>query len=145
LERNVTEEITDVDLVFSQLRIAAGESLGEPGLDQRNLVLRGVALQCRVTAAGPTNGFRPDAGRVTGYRTWGRSRYLARRGNQTGTVISARFDSMLVKLTCRGADFDTALRGARRALAEFRIRGVGTNIPFLQAVLPARPSPRSRR
>ena len=135
VEHTVTEEITDVDLVSSQLRIAAGESLSDLGLDQRDLVVRGAALQCRITTEDPANGFRPDTGRVTGYRTPGGAGVRLDGGTNTGAEISAHFDSMLVKLTCRGADFGIAVRRARRALAEFRIRGVGTNIPFLQAVL----------
>jgi len=135
VEHTVTEEITDVDLVSSQLRIAAGESLSELGLQQDSIVPHGAALQCRITTEDPANGFRPDTGRVTAYRSPGGAGIRLDGGTNLGAEVSAHFDSMLVKLTCRGRDFATAVRRARRAVAEFRIRGVSTNIPFLQAVL----------
>ncbi|APE08731.1 pyruvate carboxylase [Rhodococcus sp. 2G] len=135
VEHTVTEEITDVDLVQSQLRIAAGESLEELGLSQEGITIRGAALQCRITTEDPANGFRPDTGRITGYRTPGGAGIRLDGGTSVGAEISAHFDSMLVKLTCRGRNFETAVARARRAVAEFRIRGVATNIPFLQAVL----------
>jgi pyruvate carboxylase len=135
VEHTVTEEITDVDLVASQMRIADGESLEDLGLSQDSLQLHGAALQCRITTEDPANGFRPDTGRITGYRTPGGAGIRLDGGSHLGAEISAHFDSMLVKLTCRGRDFSTAVARARRALAEFRIRGVSTNIPFLQAVV----------
>ncbi|MBU8809733.1 pyruvate carboxylase [Mycolicibacterium goodii] len=135
VEHTVTEEITDVDLVASQLRIAAGETLADLGLSQDRLVLRGAAMQCRITTEDPANGFRPDTGRITAYRSPGGAGIRLDGGSNLGAEISAHFDSMLVKLTCRGRDFSAAASRARRALAEFRIRGVSTNIPFLQAVV----------
>jgi pyruvate carboxylase len=135
VEHTVTEEITDVDLVSSQLRIAAGESLADLGLSQEAIVPHGAALQCRITTEDPANGFRPDTGRITAYRSPGGAGIRLDGGTLLGADVSAHFDSMLVKLTCRGRDFNTAVRRARRAVAEFRIRGVSTNIPFLQAVL----------
>lgn len=135
VEHTVTEEITDVDLVASQLRLASGESLADLGLSQDNVRIRGAAMQCRITTEDPANGFRPDTGRITAYRSPGGAGVRLDGGTNVGAEISAHFDSMLVKLTCRGQDFATAVRRARRALAEFRIRGVSTNIPFLQAVL----------
>ncbi|MCB9439889.1 MAG: pyruvate carboxylase [Mycolicibacterium sp.] len=135
VEHTVTEEITDVDLVSSQLRIAAGESLADLGLSQDEIAIRGTALQCRITTEDPGNGFRPDTGRITGYRSPGGAGIRLDGGATLGAEVGAHFDSMLVKLTCRGRDFATAVRRARRALAEFRIRGVSTNIGFLQAVL----------
>ena len=135
VEHTVTEEITDVDLVASQMRIADGESLEDLGLSQDSLQLHGAALQCRITTEDPANGFRPDTGRITGYRTPGGAGIRLDGGSHLGAEISAHFDSMLVKLTCRGRDFGAAVARARRALAEFRIRGVSTNIPFLQAVV----------
>ena len=135
VEHTVTEEITDVDLVASQMRIADGESLEALGLSQDSLQLHGAALQCRITTEDPANGFRPDTGRISGYRTPGGAGIRLDGGSHLGAEISAHFDSMLVKLTCRGRDFATAVARARRALAEFRIRGVSTNIPFLQAVV----------
>ncbi|WP_330182382.1 pyruvate carboxylase [Nocardia sp. NBC_01503] len=135
VEHTVTEEITDVDLVQSQMRIAAGESLRELGLSQDSIVIRGAALQCRITTEDPANGFRPDTGRITGYRSPGGAGVRLDGGTNVGAEVGAHFDSMLVKLTCRGRDFQTAMARARRAVAEFRIRGVTTNIPFLMAVL----------
>ncbi|GHF94213.1 pyruvate carboxylase [Streptomyces thermodiastaticus] len=136
VEHTVTEEVTDVDLVQAQLRIAAGESLAGLGLSQDTVRLRGAALQCRITTEDPANGFRPDTGRISAYRSPGGSGIRLDGGTtHAGTEISAHFDSLLVKLTCRGRDFPTAIGRARRAVAEFRIRGVATNIPFLQAVL----------
>ncbi|MFD8377152.1 pyruvate carboxylase [Streptomyces sp. NPDC059679] len=136
VEHTVTEEVTDVDLVQSQLRIASGQTLADLGLSQETVTLRGAALQCRITTEDPANGFRPDVGMISAYRSPGGSGIRLDGGTaHAGTEISAHFDSMLVKLTCRGRDFDTAVGRARRAVAEFRIRGVATNIPFLQAVL----------
>jgi pyruvate carboxylase len=136
VEHTVTEEVTDVDLVQAQLRIAAGESLADLGLAQESVTLRGTAVQCRITTEDPANGFRPDTGIITAYRSPGGAGIRLDGGTtHANAVISAYFDSMLVKLTCRGRDFDTAVRRARRAVAEFRIRGVSTNIPFLQSVL----------
>jgi pyruvate carboxylase len=135
VEHTVTEEITDVDLVASQMRIAAGETLADLGLHQDAVDTRGAALQCRITTEDPANGFRPDTGRVTGYRSPGGAGIRLDGGTHLGAEIGAHFDSMLVKLTCRGRDFATAVSRAHRALAEFRVRGVSTNIPFLLAVV----------
>ncbi len=136
VEHTVTEEVTDVDLVQSQMRIAAGQTLAELGLLQDQIHLRGAALQCRITTEDPTQGFRPDTGKITTYRSPGGAGIRLDGGTTAaGSQISPHFDSMLAKLTCRGRDFGAAVVRARRALAEFRIRGVSTNIPFLQAVL----------
>ena len=135
VEHTVTEEITDVDLVASQLRIAAGETLADLGLSQDALQIRGAAMQCRITTEDPANGFRPDTGRITGYRSPGGAGIRLDGGTNLGAEIGAHFDSMMVKMTTRGRDFTTAVTRARRGLAEFRIRGVSTNIPFLQAVV----------
>ncbi|GAA4693440.1 pyruvate carboxylase [Nocardioides conyzicola] len=136
VEHTVTEEVTDVDLVQSQMRIASGETLEDLGLSQDTIVLRGAALQCRITTEDPANNFRPDTGVITTYRSPGGGGVRVDGGTvYTGAEVSAHFDSMLAKLTCRGRTFEKAVEKARRAVAEFRIRGVSTNIPFLQAVL----------
>ncbi|MEP6480519.1 MAG: pyruvate carboxylase [Rhodoglobus sp.] len=136
VEHTVTEEVTDVDLVQSQMRIAAGETLDELGLKQENLHLRGAALQCRITTEDPAQGFRPDTGKITTYRSPGGAGIRLDGGTvSAGAQVSPYFDSMLVKMTCRGRDFTAAVTRAKRGLAEFRLRGVTTNIPFLQAVL----------
>ncbi|MGO1506668.1 MAG: pyruvate carboxylase [Microbacterium sp.] len=136
VEHTVTEEITDVDLVQTQMRIAAGETLAELSLQQGDIRMRGAALQCRITTEDPTQGFRPDTGKITTYRSPGGAGIRLDGGTvHQGAQISPHFDSMLSKLTCRGRDFPSAVGRARRALAEFRIRGVSTNIPFLRALL----------
>ena len=136
VEHTVTEEVTDVDLVQSQMRIAAGETLRDLGLTQSEIRLRGAALQCRITTEDPAQGFRPDTGKITTYRSPGGAGIRLDGGTTAaGSQVSPHFDSMLAKLTCRGRDFAAAVVRSRRALAEFRIRGVSTNIPFLQQVL----------
>jgi pyruvate carboxylase len=137
VEHTVTEEVTDRDLVIAQLRIASGETLADLGIrSQEDIFLHGYALQCRVTTEDPANGFRPDTGHIAAYRSPGGPGVRLDGGTTyAGAEVSAHFDSMLVKLTCRGRSFRTAVRRARRAVAEFRIRGVHTNIPFLAAVL----------
>ncbi len=135
VEHTVTEEITDVDLVQAQLRVASGETLADLQLSQESIVPRGAALQCRITTEDPANDFRPDTGRITAYRSPGGAGVRLDGGAVLAAEVSGHFDSMLVKLICRGEDLPSAVRRARRAVAEFRIRGVATNIPFLQAVL----------
>ena len=136
VEHTVTEEVTDVDLVQSQIRIAAGETLADLGLVQDAIQVRGAALQCRITTEDPWHDFRPDTGRITTYRSPGGAGIRLDGGTvNAGVYVSPHFDSMLAKMTARGPDFATAVRRAKRGLAEFRIRGVATNIPFLQAVL----------
>ena len=136
VEHTVTEEITDVDIVASQMRIAAGESLEEIGLRQDEMRIKGAALQCRITTEDPANSFRPDTGTITAYRSAGGAGVRLDGGTvHAGASVSPHFDSMLVKLSCRGRDFAQAVGRAKRALAEFRIRGVSSNIGFLQAVL----------
>jgi len=136
VEHTVTEEVTDVDLVSSQMRIAYGQSLVELGLEQKDLHLRGAALQCRITTEDPAAGFRPDTGKITTYRSPGGAGIRLDGGTiNAGAQISPHFDSMLVKMTARGRNFEAAVTRARRGLAEFRLRGVSTNIPFLQGVL----------
>jgi pyruvate carboxylase len=136
VEHTVTEEITDVDLVQSQMRIAAGATLAELGLTQETIKMHGFALQCRITTEDPNAGFRPDTGKITTYRSPGGAGIRLDGGTiSAGSEVSPHFDSLLVKLISKGRDFQSAVIRARRALAEFRIRGVSTNIAFLQAVL----------
>jgi len=136
VEHTVTEEVTSVDLVASQMRIAGGATLADLGLSQDTIATRGFALQARITTEDPEHGFRPDTGRISAYRSPGGAGVRLDAGSAyVGGEISPFFDSMLVKLTTRGADFDTAIRRAQRSLAEFRIRGVRTNIRFLRGLL----------
>ncbi|HLS33269.1 MAG TPA: biotin carboxylase N-terminal domain-containing protein, partial [Brevibacterium sp.] len=136
VEHTVTEEITDIDLVQSQMLVAAGGTLAELGLSQDMIQIKGAALQCRITTEDPTNSFRPDTGVITAYRSAGGAGVRLDGGTAyAGAEVSAHFDSMLVKCTTRGRSFEQAVDRARRALAEFRIRGVASNIGFLRAVL----------
>ena len=136
VEHTVTEEVTDVDLVHTQIRVASGESLESLGLSQDAIMTRGFAMQCRITTEDPAADFRPDTGKITTYRSPGGAGIRLDGGTvNQGAQISPYFDSMLAKMTTRGRTFDIAVSRARRGLAEFRIRGVSTNIPFLQAVV----------
>ncbi|MDN4489345.1 pyruvate carboxylase [Demequina sp. SYSU T00068] len=136
VEHTVTEEVTGVDLVSSQMRIASGETLEDLGLRQDNVRVTGFAVQTRVTTEDPANGFLPDTGRIVAYRSPGGAGVrLDGATGMAGNTITGHFDSMLVKLTCRGYNFETAITRAERALAEFRIRGVTNNIKFLRNVL----------
>lgn len=136
VEHTVTEEVTDVDLVQSQIRIAAGETLADLGLTQDEISMHGFALQCRVTTEDPADGFRPDTGRITAYRSPGGAGVRLDGGTiNPGAEISPHFDSMLAKVTCRGRDLASAIARSHRAVSEFRIRGVATNIPFLLNLL----------
>ncbi len=136
VEHTVTEETTDVDLVQTQLLIAGGATLEGLGLTQDRIRQRGAALQCRITTEDPANDFRPDTGRIVAYRQPGGAGIrLDGGGGYAGAEISPYFDSLLVKVTARGPDFPAAVRRMSRALAEFRVRGVSTNLGYLQAVL----------
>jgi len=136
VEHTVTEEVCDVDIVGTQLALANGASLADLGLFQQRLGVRGAAVQCRVTTEDPANGFRPDTGRITAYRSPGGHGVRLDAGSAyVGAAVSPYFDSMLTKLSARGPDIAAAATRARRALAEFRIRGVATNLAFLRALL----------
>ncbi|NLT25773.1 MAG: ATP-grasp domain-containing protein, partial [Microbacteriaceae bacterium] len=136
VEHTITEEITDVDLVQSQIRIAAGETIADLGLEQDRIEMRGTAIQCRITTEDPAQDFRPDSGTITAYRSAGGAGIRIDGGTiSTGAEVLPHFDSLLLKLIAYGRDFETAVLRSRRAIAEFRIRGIATNLPFLQAVL----------
>ena len=103
VEHTVTEQVTDRDLVIAQLRIAAGATLPELYLTQDKIRINGAALQCRVTTEDPANGFRPDTGMISAYRSPGGPGVRLDGGTtHSGAEVSAHFDSMLVKLTCYG-------------------------------------------
>ena len=120
VEHTVTEEITDVDLVQAQMRIARGESLGDLDLSQDVIRINGSSPQCRITTEDPANGFRPDTGTIIAYRSAGGAGIRLDGGTvDIGVEISAYFDSLLVKLIARGRTFESAVTRARRALAEF--------------------------
>ncbi|WP_084103760.1 pyruvate carboxylase [Demequina sp. NBRC 110056] len=136
VEHTVTEEVTDIDIVSAQMRIASGETLEDIGIVQEEIRTKGFAVQTRITTEDPTNGFLPDTGRILAYRSPGGAGIrLDGATGMAGHTVTGHFDSMLVKLTCRGHDFETAVRRSARALAEFRIRGVTSNIRFLRAVV----------
>jgi pyruvate carboxylase len=135
VEHTVTEVITGIDLVRSQILIADGHRLHDPPLNiptQDKVEHRGVAMQCRVTTEDPEHNFTPDYGRITTYRSAGGFAVRLDGGNGFGgAVITPYFDSLLVKVTTWGASLEEAGQRADRALREFRIRGVKTNISFL--------------
>jgi len=134
VEHTVTEVITGYDLVKSQILVAQGSTLDSPeiGLKQATITSRGFAIQCRVTTEDPANGFVPDYGRLTAYRSSGGPGVRLDAGTaNAGAVITPFYDSLLVKVTASGLNFPDAARRMERCLQEFRVRGVKTNIPFL--------------
>lgn len=136
VEHTITEEITGVDIVAAQIQIAAGASLQQLGLLQDKISTRGFAIQCRITTEDPAKGFQPDTGKIEVYRSAGGNGVRLDGGNGfAGSIISPHYDSMLVKCSCSGSTYEIARRKMLRALIEFRIRGVKTNIPFLLALL----------
>ncbi|XP_023620854.1 pyruvate carboxylase, mitochondrial isoform X2 [Myotis lucifugus] len=136
VEHTVTEEITDVDLVHAQIHVTEGRSLPDLGLRQENIRINGCAIQCRVTTEDPARSFQPDTGRIEVFRSGeGMGIRLDNASAFQGAVISPHYDSLLVKVIAHAKDHLTAATKMSRALAEFRVRGVKTNIPFLQNVL----------
>ncbi|OUT23134.1 pyruvate carboxylase [Pichia kudriavzevii] len=136
VEHTITEEITGVDIVAAQIQIAAGASLEQLGLLQNKITTRGFAIQCRITTEDPAKNFAPDTGKIEVYRSAGGNGVRLDGGNGfAGAVISPHYDSMLVKCSTSGSNYEIARRKMIRALVEFRIRGVKTNIPFLLALL----------
>ena len=136
VEHTVTEEITGIDIVSAQFQIALGASLADLGLSQSSIVTRGVAIQCRVTTEDPSQGFRPDTGRIEVYRSpAGPGVRLDGGPGYSGAIITPHYDSLLAKCTCAGRDFEAARRKMLRALTEFRVRGLKTNLSFLIRLL----------
>jgi pyruvate carboxylase len=139
VEHTVTEVVTGVDLVKSQILVAQGHKLHEEPLNipkQEDIKTSGYSIQCRITTEDPENSFIPDYGRLTTYRSPGGFAIRLDGGNGFGgAVITPYFDSLLVKLITWGATFDECIRRTDRALREFRIRGVKTNIPFLENLI----------
>ncbi|KAH9844394.1 Pyruvate carboxylase [Teratosphaeria destructans] len=136
VEHTITEEITGIDIVAAQIQIAAGASLQQLGLTQDRISTRGFAIQCRITTEDPSAGFKPDTGKIEVYRSAGGNGVRLDGGNGfAGAIITPFYDSMLVKCTCRGSTYEIVRRKMLRALVEFRIRGVKTNIPFLASLL----------
>ena len=138
VEHTVTEEVTGVDLVKAQIRIAEGEHLAAATgkADQGAIQLRGHAMQCRVTTEDPQNNFIPDYGRLTAYRSaTGMGIRLDGGTAYAGGIITRYYDSLLVKVTAWAPTPEEAIARMDRALREFRIRGVSTNIPFVENLL----------
>ncbi|KAI9890022.1 MAG: pyruvate carboxylase [Vezdaea aestivalis] len=136
VEHTITEEITGIDIIAAQIQIAAGASLETLGLQQKDISLRGFAIQCRITTEDPQKQFQPDTGKIEVYRSAGGNGVRLDGGNGfAGAIITPFYDSMLVKCTCHASTYEIARRKMLRALVEFRIRGVKTNIPFLASLL----------
>ncbi len=139
VEHTVTEMITGIDIVRTQIQVAQGLSLFGPEISlppQEQIPLHGTALQCRVTTEDPANNFMPDYGKITTYRSpAGFGVRLDGASAYGGAVISPFYDSLLVKVTAWGRNFPQACQRMDRALREFRIRGIKTNIPFLENVV----------
>jgi pyruvate carboxylase len=136
VEHTVTEEITGIDLVQSQIRVAEGASLSDLKLTQDNIKVNGSALQCRMTTEDPSKNFQPDNGRIEVYRSGqGMGIRLDAANAFTGAVISPYYDSLLVKVISHAQSHEASCAKMIRALKEFRVRGVKTNIPYLLNVL----------
>lgn len=139
VEHTITEEVTGVDLVRSQILVSMGYELASPEINltsQDDVMLKGCAIQCRITTEDPENDFKPDYGTIIAYRSASGFGIRLDAGSAfPGAVISPFFDSLLVKVTAWGRSMDEASYRLHRALREFRVRGVKTNIDFLLNLL----------
>jgi pyruvate carboxylase len=139
VEHTVTELVTGIDLVRCQILAAQGHKLHEKPIGlplQKDIPLYGYALQCRVTTEDPANSFTPDYGRLQTYRSpAGFGVRLDGGSAYSGATITPYYDSLLVKISAWASEFDQTCNRADRALREFRVRGVKTNIPFLENVV----------
>ncbi|MFK8035057.1 MAG: pyruvate carboxylase [Hyphomicrobiales bacterium] len=139
VEHTVTEEVTGVDIVKAQIHIAEGAAIGEPesGVPlQKDMRLNGHAVQCRITTEDPEQNFIPDYGRITAYR--GATGFGIRLDGGTaysGAVITRFYDPLLEKITAWAPTYLEAIQRMDRALREFRIRGVATNLLFLENII----------
>jgi len=138
VEHTVTEEVTGLDIVKAQIKVSEGGRIGRDDYlpAQADIRLSGHALQCRVTTEDPEKGFTPDYGKLTAYRSAAGAGIRLDAGTAyTGAVITPFYDSLLVKVTAKGHDPEEAIRRMDRALREFRIRGVSSNLAFLENVI----------
>lgn len=139
VEHTITEMITGVDIVQTQLKIAQGMNIHDSSIgipQQSEISTNGFAIQSRVTTEDPLNNFMPDSGKIMAYRTGGGFGVRLDAGNGfQGSVISPHYDSLLVKVSTWALSFEQAAQKMVRNLKEFRIRGIKTNIPFLQNVI----------
>ncbi|MEX2177031.1 MAG: pyruvate carboxylase [Pirellulaceae bacterium] len=135
VEHTVTEEVTGIDIVKSQILVAQGMPLADPEIglpSQEGVCVNGFAIQCRVTTEDPSNNFMPDYGRIAHYRSASGMGIRLDAGTAfSGATVNPFYDSMLVKVSARGRRFIDACRRMERCLQEFRVRGVKTNIQFL--------------
>jgi len=139
VEHTISEVITGIDIVQSQIMVAQGHKLSDPEIgipNQESIQMNGVAIQCRVTTEDPKNNFAPSTGKITAYRSGGGFGVRLDAGNAySGAEISPYYDSLLVKVTGFDRTFEAATRKTIRAINEIRIRGVKTNIQFLNNIL----------
>ncbi|WP_071428055.1 pyruvate carboxylase [Merdimmobilis hominis] len=139
VEHTVTEMVTGIDIVKAQINIAQGLPLSHPSIgipSQEAVSQRGYAIQCRITTEDPRNNFAPDTGKITTYRSGGGFGVRLDAGNAfTGAEITPYYDSLLVKITTFDNTFEGTARKMLRAIAEIRIRGVKTNMSFLNNIL----------
>lgn len=139
VEHTVTEMVTDVDIVQSQILIADRYELGSPEIDipnQESVVMAGYSIQCRVTTEDPRNDFLPDTGKISTYRSSGGFGIRLDAGNAfAGAEITPFYDSLLVKITTHSRTFEGAINKSLRAITETRVRGVKTNISFINNIL----------
>ncbi|MGB3464595.1 MAG: pyruvate carboxylase [Cyclobacteriaceae bacterium] len=139
VEHTITEEVTGIDIVRSQILIAQGRKLSDPKIfikSQEDVTCNGYAIQCRITTEDPKTNFSPDYGTIIAYRSASGFGIRLDAGNcYPGVKISPFFDSMLVKVSAWGRTLKGASERLDRALSEFRIRGVKTNIDFLRKVI----------
>jgi len=132
VEHPVTEAITGIDIVKEQLRIASGEKLG---YSQKDIQFRGHAIECRVTAEDPDNGFTPSSGRIEGLVIPGGFGVRVDTHMYSGYTIPPYYDSLLAKLIVWGADRNEAISKMARCLSEFTVDGLKTNIPFHEKIM----------
>lgn len=139
VEHTVTEEVTGIDIVQSQILIAEGYKLSDPEINiqsQDDVQVRGYSIQCRITTEDPKKGFMPDTGKIQVYRSGSGSGIRLDGGNGfTGAVISPYYDSLLVKTISYDRTFRGAINKMVRSIKEMRVRGVKTNVGFLVNVL----------
>ncbi|MDQ0244010.1 pyruvate carboxylase [Bacillus fengqiuensis] len=139
VEHTITEMITGIDIVQSQILIADGHSLHSDKVGiptQEKIIVHGYAIQSRVTTEDPQNNFMPDTGKIMAYRSGGGFGVRLDTGNSfQGAIITPYYDSLLVKVTTWALTFEQAAAKMVRNLREFRIRGIKTNIPFLENVV----------
>jgi len=132
VEHTVTEQITAVDIVRSQIAIAAGEPLG---ISQEDVTLQGYAIQCRINAEDPRNDFRPATGTVTAYLSPGGIGVRIDGAVYKDYTVPPYYDALLAKLTVRGRTWEETVSRMHRSLEEYVLRGVPTTIPFMKRIM----------